>query len=143
MSFKKYLENRDFSKIHRAGLIPVYMKDDVVEVCLRTSSDPKYGGSDFQIAKGEIDEGETPMEAAIREAKEELGFTVNGAPKLLWNDKKNRMHYFYIITDTKKLGQHDYETGKVEWWSLDKAEKDMRDWQRKLIPMIKRRLGIK
>ena len=144
-SFKYYLEMDNKS---RAALIPIYFdeKENKYYVMLMKPSDPAYGGSDFQFCKGQIDPGENALQTAIREAKEELGIKIKNAEdvKLLWDNKNYNMKYYFVIVDSKKQNYTPhFETSAVVWWDLDKAEKDMRDWQRKVIPMIKRRLGIK
>jgi len=63
-----------YEKRPRAGLIP-FMKgeDGVLRYLMMVSSDPKFGGPRPMISKGKIEEGETPLECAFREAEEELG----------------------------------------------------------------------
>lgn len=62
-------------KIHRAGMVPYRINPHTsqIEMMFMIPSDTKYGGPDPQIAKGRIDPGETAEQAAIREAREELG----------------------------------------------------------------------
>jgi 8-oxo-dGTP pyrophosphatase MutT (NUDIX family) len=67
-------------KLYRAGLIPYVVEQDIVKMMFIVPDDPsgKYGGEMPQIAKGKIEDGETVLSAALREAKEELGlFTGN------------------------------------------------------------------
>lgn len=61
------------SKIFRAGLLPYRQDEDEVRFLLMRPSDSRYGGDQFQIAKGKVEDNETTEEAAIREAQEELG----------------------------------------------------------------------
>ena len=60
-------------QIFRAGLIPVHISNGEISMLFMKPSDPMYGGSDYQIAKGRIEDGEEPYETAVREAEEELG----------------------------------------------------------------------
>ncbi len=61
-------------KIDRAGVIPYYIPHDgIIQMLFMKPSDPKFGGGTFQIAKGKREKGETPIDAGMREAGEELG----------------------------------------------------------------------
>ena len=59
--------------IDRAGVVPYYIKDGKIKMLFMLPSNDKYGGSQFQIAKGKSEEGESPRETGMREAGEELG----------------------------------------------------------------------
>lgn len=62
----------------KVGIIPYYVnEDDQVVMAFMIPSDPSYGGDRPQIAKGEIDNGEAPLDAAVREGVEELGLRYN------------------------------------------------------------------
>lgn len=64
-----------YEKEARAGLIPFMRGDDgVLRYLMMVASDPKFGGPRPMISKGKIEEGESELEAAVREAEEELGF---------------------------------------------------------------------
>lgn len=60
-------------KIPRAAYIPYYKEDNEIYIMIMIPSDPNYGGSYPQLAKGHIEDNESPKEAAIREAEEEVG----------------------------------------------------------------------
>lgn len=62
-----------YEKRARAGLIPFRYTEDGITFLLMVSSDSKFGGHRPMISKGKIEKGETPLEAAVREAEEELG----------------------------------------------------------------------
>lgn len=53
----------------KAAFIPYH--DGRILVC--RSSNPMFGGPHFALCKGNIDEGETEEQAAVREAQEEVG----------------------------------------------------------------------
>ena len=57
----------------KAGIIPYYISNGRIEMLFMISSDPRFGGPDPMISKGHIDEGESPLQCAIREGEEELG----------------------------------------------------------------------
>ena len=55
----------------KAGIIPYYIDEDGIPMMMfMVPSNPNYGGTEYQIAKGHIDKGETHYKAAIREGKE-------------------------------------------------------------------------
>lgn len=63
-----------YEKDPRAGLIPFLRGDDgQLRYLMMVASDPKFGGPRPMISKGKIENGESPLECAIREAEEELG----------------------------------------------------------------------
>jgi 8-oxo-dGTP pyrophosphatase MutT (NUDIX family) len=59
--------------VYRAGMIPYIIEDGIIKMLFAKPSDPTYSGDSFQLAKGKIEGVETAKEAAIREAKEEVG----------------------------------------------------------------------
>jgi 8-oxo-dGTP pyrophosphatase MutT (NUDIX family) len=67
-------DEQGYEKRARAGLIP-FMRNDAgnLEYLMMVASDSKFGGPRPMISKGKIEEGETPIVAAVREAEEELG----------------------------------------------------------------------
>lgn len=60
-------------KVERAGVIPYVIEDGKISMMFMKPSDGKYGGTNFQLAKGKVDDGEKTKKAAYREASEELG----------------------------------------------------------------------
>lgn len=63
-----------YEKRARAGLIPfIRHPDSPIKYLMMVCSDPKFGGPRPMISKGKIESGETALQAAIREAEEELG----------------------------------------------------------------------
>ncbi len=70
---------RDAGKQKRAGMV-IYrvlgegqVTADNIEMLFMIPSNPDFGGPDPQLPKGRIDPGETPLQAALREAQEEVG----------------------------------------------------------------------
>ena len=82
----------------RAGLIPYIIVDGEIEMMFYIPSSDEYtGGYKFQIAKGRVDYGESPQEAAIREAEEEVGL-----------DKDN-IKNIMLISEKKLTGSEGYD----------------------------------
>ena len=105
-------------KIIRAGIIPFFINGKKLEMLFMKPSDPKYGGTQWQIAKGEIDEGESPIKAAFREANEELGLLKSNVDKTfnVGNFYNNAFHLFAVtVKSKKKFAKFGEETGAVRW----------------------------
>ncbi len=68
-----------YEKRARAGLIPFMREGGELKYLMMVCSDPKFGGPRPMISKGKIEDGETPLEAAVREAEEELGYKQRNA----------------------------------------------------------------
>lgn len=142
-----YLE--DLESIHRSGLIPYSIKNGKYYVAVMKPSDPKYGGTEFQFCKGQVEVGDTFKITAIKECEQELGLKVNqNEIKLLWDNKNKKIQWFYceLLTMRKMIpGPNEngiIETMDCQWMEINKAETTVRDWQRVLVKMLKRRLGI-
>ena len=107
-------------KTQRAGVVPFYVPDDgEVKMMFMKPSDKKYGGEEFQLAKGKVDEGENPLEAGIREAGEELGLRESN---IKWLEKAGvflETHHIYIVEvhsmDDNVFDKPHFETGAVCW----------------------------
>src|SRR5271167_3475822 len=105
----------------KAGFIPYVYEDDVPVFLFMVPSNAKFGGTMPQIAKGRVDKGETVIEAAYRETKEELGLKMSNIKhstvKLLWKGRvegKKEAFIFSVyvceVKDKKDFKKHDNET---------------------------------
>ena len=123
-------------KIERAGLIPFYITDDgQYEMMFMLPSDPMYGGSEFQIAKGKIEIGESELETAIRESSEELGLRYTNLSDTLYCGKfLGRTHIFAgIVTSKEDFGDFDFETSAVMWMSPNKFDEIGRELHKDVV----------
>lgn len=114
---------------HKAGIIPYY-KDEIgdIKMMFMKPSNAKFGGSQFQIAKGNIDPGEVPSQAALREGEEELGLQESNiyTMKKLTSQRITGMDETYLLSvfavlvhDPEAFGKPHYETGSTTWMSVD------------------------
>lgn len=113
------------NKTERAGGI-IFHKNEMILV---KSSNPKYGGLDWQLPKGQIDGFEKPFQAAYRECKEEAGLRIENLIKQDFVATRNRMHIFAFEVRTLDLQEFDkpcYEIGDRKIFSFSKAVKEIR-----------------
>ena len=105
----------------RFGLIPWTVYHDSIIMMFMMPSDPKFGGSNYQIAKGRKESGETDLEAAIREASEELGLkpsnieSINKESLFTSGGNYNLTVYAAKIKEFTDFDKPHFETGKVIW----------------------------
>ena len=105
-------------RIKRAGIIPFFIKEGKIQMLFMKPSDPEYGGSHWQIGKGGIDEGETPVKAAVREGKEELGLLRNNIDQLFslgsfWSGYFDL--FAAVVKSKKKFVKPHFETKATRW----------------------------
>lgn len=118
-------------KVKRAGLIPYCLEDGVLQMLFMIPSDAKYGGPDPQIAKGCIDKNEGIIEAALREAEEELGLVLdNVVPGTITHalTEKKIAVYTTEVYSRDNFNKHDHETAYTLWLTPD----EFYYWGRKL-----------
>lgn len=112
------------NKIIRAGFLP-YVVDDGwrIKFLFMKPSDPRYGGNQWQVAKGQVDPDDLSFEfAALRECNEELGVDI----KDIVRDSvqylgvfHGRTHYYTgRLKDGYVLGQPCQETGGVTFLDI-------------------------
>ena len=129
-------------KIDRAGFIPYFVGDDAVHMLFMQPSDPKFGGPQFQIAKGKVDPGETPQQAAVREAQEELGLfpgnlkSVTALGKFLGRTTM----YMGEVEDKELFGDPHFETGAVKWMTLDEFLREGRGLHKPVVKAVMRKI---
>jgi 8-oxo-dGTP pyrophosphatase MutT (NUDIX family) len=103
----------------KAGIVPFYFVGNDPHMMFMKPSDARYGGTKFQIAKGHIDRGENPLEAALRECNEELGLVESN---IVWLEKCGEFfgnHHIYVAllrSDCpSKFEPFTDETSDVAW----------------------------
>lgn len=132
----KPLRESEEAPLGKAGLIPYIIVDGEPEFLTMTSSDATYGGDKPMLSKGGIDPGETPEQAAIREAEEELGLrrsNLAGPVKLALSDTirgmqgEYQMDIFYAPVRSKTdFDKPHYETLHTTWMTLEDLRREGR-----------------
>lgn len=124
----------------KAGLIPYLYENGILKMLFMVSSNPKFGGAKPMISKGTIEDGELKIEAAIREAKEELGlkeenlrfepFCVFDGYVKLKSSEYELAVYAAEINDKFMFDKWCYETLYTVWLTVDDfMEKGRKDHQ--------------
>ena len=151
LSYNEGMHNTDehgYEKRARAGMIP-YMRgeDGTLEYLMMVSSDPKFGGPRPMISKGKIEDMEDRLEAAIREAEEELGLKRRnireGSIRDL-ADERVTLHsgtydltlYSCEIMDRYDFGMWCDETEYTVWMTLEEFREDGRKDHIKYVEML-------
>lgn len=122
-------------KIERSGVLPYYIDEGQIKILFMKPSNPKYGGSSFQMAKGKHEEGEGPEEAGLREAGEELGLfkgNIERTHKL--GNFLGRTHvYVCKIKDTDMFGDFCDETAETKWMTPEEFQAEGRDLHKPVV----------
>ena len=110
----------------------VYRRDgDEIEVVL-ASRRTRRGDLAWGLAKGGIEAGETLEEAAVREVREETGYTAEIEASLgdtryfyVWEDTRIRktVHFFLMRCTGGDPSERDDEMEEVRWFPLTRALK--------------------
>lgn len=124
----------------RAGIIPYVIENDKILMMFMLPSNPEHGGDRFQIAKGSIEEGETPLEAAIREGGEELGLLDGNIEDVKRVGNFYKIEIFIAkITDKDLFGAPYFETKETRWMTDKEFERIGRDFH---IPIVAQATNI-
>lgn len=119
----------------KAAFIPYH--GNKVLVC--RSSNPLFGGPYFALCKGNVDEGESVMDAAIREAEEEVGLRVSnlaGPVKHLGNFQTFGYLlsvYFAEVSDPEAFNPPCWEIAETKWMTWDEFTAVGREQHRPII----------
>lgn len=129
----------------RAGFIPYIIEDDQVKMLFMKPSNPEFGGPEWQIAKGKIDKGETTEQAALREAKEELGLFKGNLDQieLLGTFLKSMTIYMGKVKDKELFGVPSFETEGTVWLTLEQFMEQGRMLHKPIIQAAHRKITKK
>lgn len=120
-----YVKDIEKSKEHaqvKVSVIVILMR--INQVYLFRRKDTGWADGDYTVPSGHVDEGETPIEAAIREANEEVGVKIKKEDlKLVHSDYiKGQVINFTFIADKWEGEANVMEADKAEdgeWFSID------------------------
>ena len=127
---------------HKAGIIPYYVKDGQILMKFMIPSNPAYGGTSPQVAKGEIDPGEDGRQAAVREGVEELGLVASNIVQLfpagtiaIKGMKESYIMAVFVaeIKDPNMFSKPHYETGSTMWLTMEQFAAQGRQNQKQIV----------
>ena len=97
--------------------------DDLQRVLLRRPMGD-FDGYVWTFPKGRPDPGETPEQAALREVREETGYSAEITGKLPDGfEGGTTVTEFFLMFPVGKLGSFDAETADIKWATFSEAEK--------------------
>ena len=136
-------------KVKRSGVIPYIIENNEILMMFMKPSDGKFGGDVFQIAKGKHEEGETALQAGLREASEELGLFEGNIIEThdLGTFLGRTSIYITKIANKDLFGDPCDETEEAAWLTLEQFEEVGRDLHKPVVKaavrLIKKEEGIK
>ena len=136
-------------KVNRSGVLPYMVEEEEIRILFMKPSDPKYGGDSFQMAKGKHEDGESDLEAGLREAGEELGLFRGNVEDIhkLGNFLGRTMVYVCRVKDKDMFGDPCFETKETKWMTPEEFLKDGRDLHKAVVKAavrhIKEKEGLK
>lgn len=109
--------------VYRAGTIPYFIDPETNQIqmmFMQPAEQPFDIDRNFQLAKGRVEEGESHFDAAIREAKEELGMFFGNVSltEEVGVFMGRTTVYVARIKDKDMFGIPSSETSDVAWMTL-------------------------
>lgn len=130
MSIEPEAGSRAPSEVSAGGVV-VRGEEVIAIVPTRRAAD---GSSVLALPKGHVDAGETALQAAIREVREEAGVTVAHLAELgevrYWYTRKGQriakaVRFFLFEYMQGDIDDHDEEVQEVRWLPLRQAQRDL------------------
>lgn len=131
------IDERIPGKVYRAGMICYYIDGgNRIKMLFMQPSDTTYGGNKFQLAKGRVDTGESHRDAAIREAKEEVGLFEGNMveePHHVGRFLGRTDVYVVKVFDDDMFGEPADETAETRWMTIEEFMVDGRPLHRPVV----------
>lgn len=129
--------------IYRAGTIPYIIENGQIQMLFMKPADPLYGGPEFQIPKGKVEEDdESHYHAAIRESREEIGLFFGNV--ILTEEVgvfMGRTTVFVTkVKDKDMFGLPSDETGDTRWMTPEQFEIEGRILHRPVVQACVRKI---
>jgi 8-oxo-dGTP pyrophosphatase MutT (NUDIX family) len=123
--------------LYRAGMIPYLIEDGEVLMMFMKPSETLYGGDQFQLCKGVVEDGEDNRTAALREGAEELGLRDENIESTteLGNFLGRTTVYVSKVKNKTNFDEPHYETDEVAWFTCDQFLKVGRDLHKDIVQL--------
>jgi 8-oxo-dGTP pyrophosphatase MutT (NUDIX family) len=123
--------------LYRAGMIPYVIENGEVVMMFMKPSETQYGGDQFQLCKGVVEEGEDNRTAALREGAEELGLRDENIQSVteLGNFLGRTTVYIAKVKNRQDFDIPHYETDEVTWMTCNQFLKDGRELHKEIIQL--------
>lgn len=109
-----------------AGVVFVVFDDDGPRVMLQRRSAFAHEGGTWSCAGGALDEGESPLSGALREASEEVGQVPDGwvdIGHVVFAPAENWSYTTFVVQVPERFGASmNFETDDVVWISPDDVD---------------------
>ena len=137
-------QDKDTRKlVYRAGTIPYIVENGQIYMLFMRPSDSEYGGFTYQLAKGKVEEEDsTHLEAALREAKEEVGLFIGNVIRTEEvGTFMGRTSVFVTKVKNKDMfGEPSFETESVKWMTPEQFNMDGRDLHKPVVAASVRKI---
>lgn len=126
---KKFVSENN--QVFRAGIIPYTINpiNGEIRYMFMKPSDPKFGGPDWQMAKGRVEGDDDNMDTAIREGAEELGLKESNIISVneLGSYLGRTTVFICEVKNESDFNPFHYETGDIIWMNVEEFSKKGRD----------------
>lgn len=145
------LKNNQKEKIHRAGVVPYYIEDNIVHMMFMNPTihpDKTWmlDKAKFQIAKGRIDDHDaSTRDAALREAQEELGLWEGNIVELYEVGVfLGRTTVFAAQVEDRNLFStpDPYETAETKWMTTAEFLETGRELHRNVVTAVEHHIRL-
>ena len=126
---------RNKNLVYRAAMIPYIIEHGKIQMLFMRPSDHEFGGFTYQLAKGKVEEDESFLEAAKREAKEEVGLFIGNVVKIeeLGIFMGRTTVFVAKVKNKDMFGEPSFETESVKWMNPEEFQEDGRELHRPVI----------
>jgi isopentenyl-diphosphate Delta-isomerase len=132
---------------HRTSHIWIYNLRGEILLQLKSENNEFYPNMwDISVA-GHVSAGEEPIISALREMEEEIGLSIKqknleffevGKVKAIYKKRiNNEFYYVYFLKfdgDISKLVLQEEEVSKIQFFSVNKIEEELRTYPEKYVP---------
>jgi 8-oxo-dGTP pyrophosphatase MutT (NUDIX family) len=123
--------------LYRAGMIPYMIENGEVVMMFMKPSETLYGGDQFQLCKGVVEDNEDTRTAALREGAEELGLRQENISSVteLGNFLGRTTVFVAKVNNRTDFDNPHYETDETIWLTCDQFVKVGRPLHKEIVEL--------